>query len=163
LITNDDFGFRGRNRQPPLDPVNSLLGFGYTLLFNNVLSLLLAERLAPYLGNFHYGEDKKPYLAFDLMEEFRSLIVDNLVLQLLNQHIFQPTDFERSPANGGVYLVDGSRRLFLKYFEQRMSQEVFHPDLQDPVSYRYAIQLQIRRYRRSLLENVSYDPFLRAK
>jgi CRISP-associated protein Cas1 len=163
LITNNDFGFQGRNRQPPLDPVNSLLSFGYTLLFNNVLSLLLAERLAPYLGNFHYGEDKKPYLAFDLMEEFRSPIVDSLVLQLVNQQIFQPSDFERSPANHGVYLVDKSRRRFLKYFEQRMSQETSHPDLQDPVSYRYAIQLQIRRYRRSLLENISYDPFLRVK
>jgi CRISP-associated protein Cas1 len=163
LITNNDFGFQGRNRQPPLDPVNSLLSFGYTLLFNNVLSLVLAERLAPYLGNFHYGEDKKPYLAFDLMEEFRSPIVDSLVLQLINQQIFQPTDFERSPANHGVYLVDKSRRLFLKYFEQRMSQETAHPDLQDPVSYRYAIQLQIRRYRRSVLENIPYDPFLRVK
>jgi CRISP-associated protein Cas1 len=161
LISNDDFGFSGRNRQPPLDPINSLLSFGYTLLFNNVLSLLLAEGLAPYLGNFHYGEDKKPYLAFDLMEEFRSPIVDGLVLRLVNQRVFQPADFETSPANGGVYLAETSRRLFLKYFEQRMSQETLHPDLQDPVSYRYAIQLQIRRYRRSVLGDVPYSPFMR--
>jgi CRISP-associated protein Cas1 len=161
LINNDEFSFTGRNRQPPLDPVNSLLSFGYTLLFNNVLSLLLAEGLAPYLGNFHYGEDKQPYLAFDLMEEFRSPIVDSLVLKLINQPVFQSADFEVSQANGGVYLTKTSRRLFLKYFEQRMSQETSHPDLQDPVSYRYAIQLQIRRYRRSLLNDFPYEPFMR--
>ena len=77
LITNLDFAFSQRHRQPPTDPVNALLSFGYTLLFNNVLSLIIAEGLSPYFGNFHYGERKKPYLAFDLMEEFRSPIVDS--------------------------------------------------------------------------------------
>ena len=55
LISNSAFSFSLRNRQPPTDPVNSLLSFGYTLLFNNVLSLIIAEGLSPYFGNFHYG------------------------------------------------------------------------------------------------------------
>jgi CRISP-associated protein Cas1 len=162
LIVNPVFDFNGRNRQPPMDPVNSLLSFGYTLLFNNVLSLILAEGLVPYMGNFHYGEDKKPYLAFDLMEEFRSPIVDGLVLAMVNKQVLRSEDFETSPANGGVYLAAESRKTFLRYFEQRMNQLTAHPDLLDPVSYRYAIQLQIRRYRRSLLDNVAYEPFMRS-
>ncbi|PSB58763.1 CRISPR-associated endonuclease Cas1 [Chamaesiphon polymorphus] len=161
LITNPDFSFNGRNRQPPTDPVNSLLSFGYTLLFNNVLSLILAEGLSPYLGNLHYGEDKKPYLAFDLMEEFRSPIVDGLILKLINKPVFKLTDFDTVAATGGVYLQGAARRGFLKYFEARMNEDTAHPDLQNSVSYRYAIQLQIRRYKRSLLGNTPYEPFAR--
>ncbi len=161
LITNPSFSFNGRNRQPPTDPVNSLLSFGYTLLFNNVLSLILAEGLSPYLGNLHYGEEKKPYLAFDLMEEFRSPIVDGLILKLINKPVFKLTDFDTVAATGGVYLQGAARRVFLKYFEARMNEDTAHPDLQNPVSYRYAIQLQIRRYKRSLLSNIPYEPFAR--
>lgn len=161
LISNRNFNFSLRNRQPPTDPVNSLLSFGYTLLFNNVLSLIIAEGLSPYFGNFHYGEDKKPYLAFDLMEEFRSPIVDSFVLKLINNSVFKPTDFETIANTGGVYLKTSVRRVFLENFERRMNEEVSHPDLQSQVSYRESIQLQIRRYKRSLVHGIPYEPFLR--
>ncbi len=162
LITNSNFPFCQRYRQPPTDSVNSLLSFGYTLLFNNVLSLIIAEGLSPYLGNFHYGEDKKPYLAFDLMEEFRSPIVDSLVLKTLNSNIFKPDDFECVNSEGAIYLKASARRIFCEQFEKRMNEEISHPDLQSPVSYRYAIQLQIRRYKRCLLSSVPYESFVRA-
>jgi CRISPR-associated protein Cas1 len=162
LITNSKFQFCLRNRQPPTDPVNSLLSFGYTLLFNNVLSFIIAEGLSPYLGNFHYGERQKPYLSFDLMEEMRSVVVDGLVLKLINNSTFKPQDFDSVPSTGGVYLNQSARRIFLKCFESRMNEEVSHPDLQSQATYRHAIQLQVRRYKRSLLSGVSYEPFLRA-
>mgnify|MGYP002776993369 FL=1 len=162
LIANGKFEFCLRNRQPPTDPVNSLLSFGYTLLFNNVLSFIIAEGLSPYLGNFHYGERQKPYLAFDLMEEFRSPIVDGLVLKIVNNSVFKPQDFDLVPSTGGVYLNQSARRVFLKQFEIRMNEQVSHPDLQSQVTYRHAIQLQVRRYKRSLLSGVPYEAFLRA-
>jgi CRISPR-associated protein Cas1 len=162
LITDSNFNFSQRFRQPPTDPVNSLLSFGYTLLFNNVLSLIIAEGLSPYLANFHYGEKQKPYLAFDLMEEFRSVIVDSLVLNILNHSLLKPKDFENVPSTGGIYLSQSARRVFLKNFETRMNEEVSHPDLQSQVTYRHAIQLQVRRYKRSLLSSVPYEPFFRA-
>ncbi|MEQ8383607.1 MAG: CRISPR-associated endonuclease Cas1 [Coleofasciculus sp. A1-SPW-01] len=151
LITNSRFEFSLRNRQPPTDPVNSLLSFGYTLLFNNVLGFIIAEGLSPYLGNFHYGERQKPYLAFDLMEEMRSVVVDSLVLNIVNHSLFKPQDFDTVPSTGGVYLNQSARRVFLKQFETRMNEEVSHPDLQSKVTYRQAIQLQVRRYKQSLL------------
>jgi CRISP-associated protein Cas1 len=161
-IVNPNFRFDGRNRQPPTDPVNSLLSFGYTLLFNNVLSLILAEGLSPYLGNLHYGEDKKPYLAFDLMEEFRSPIVDTLVMKLINSSTFKLDDFDTVPTTGGVYLNSTARRSFFRHFENRMSEEILHPDLLAAVSYRYAIQLQVRRYKRSLFaDGAKYMAFVR--
>ncbi|MBW4592498.1 MAG: CRISPR-associated endonuclease Cas1 [Brasilonema angustatum HA4187-MV1] len=162
LITNSKFEFSLRNRQPPTDPVNSLLSFGYTLLFNNVLSFLVAEGLSPYLGNFHYGEKQKPYLAFDLMEEMRSVVVDSFVLKIINKSLLNPQDFDIVSSTGGVYLNQSARRVFLKQFETRMNEEVSHPDLQSQTTYRHAIQLQVRRYKRCLLSGVPYEPFLRA-
>ena len=163
LIVNPDFSFTHRNRQPPTDPVNSLLSFGYTLLFNNVLSLIIAEGLSPYFGNFHYAEDgrTKTYLAFDLMEEFRSPVVDSFVLKTINNLEFEPKDFDKVASTGGVYLNRKSRNSFLDRFEGRMNEAVSHPDIQSPVCYRQAIQLQIRRYKRCLLHGVDYEPFIR--
>ncbi|OKH18650.1 CRISPR-associated endonuclease Cas1 [[Limnothrix rosea] IAM M-220] len=159
LITNEAFTFEQRNRRPPKDPVNSLLSFGYTLLFNNVLSLLLAEGLNPYLGHLHGSEKKKMFLAFDLVEEFRSPIVDSLVMRLINQKFFKPTDFTWPNKEGGIYLNDVARRPFLKHFEKRLSLELSHPDVQSPVSYRRIIQLQIQRYKQALLSDIPYVPY----
>ena len=162
LITNSNFEFSQRHRQPPTDPINALLSFGYTLLFNNVLSLIIAEGLSPYFGNFHYGERKKPYLAFDLMEEFRSPIVDSLVLTLINNSILKVEDFEQIADNGAIYLTDKSRKKFLNRFEKRMNEKATHSTVQSPTSYRGAIQLQIKLYKRSLLASATYIPFLRS-
>ncbi|MBF2087007.1 CRISPR-associated endonuclease Cas1 [Thermoleptolyngbya sp. C42_A2020_037] len=161
LITNPGFSLTERNRRPPKDPVNSLLSFGYTLLFNNVLSLILAEGLNPYLGNLHRSDRKEPHLAFDLMEEWRSPIVDSLVMWLINKKAIRPTDFTFPNAEGGVYLENAARRVFLKHFEDRITETVTHPIVQQPVSYRRAIQLQIQRYKKCLQDSQPYDPFIR--
>jgi CRISP-associated protein Cas1 len=162
LIINPGFSFTDRNRRPPRDPVNSLLSFGYTLLFNNVMSLLLAEGLHPYLGNLHRSDRKAPHLALDLIEEFRSPIVDSLVLKLINQKILRPTDFTFPDGDGGVYLEDTPRRLFLKHFEDRMATTAKHPDFSSPVSYRRIIQLQVQRYKKTVMGESSYESFRRS-
>jgi CRISP-associated protein Cas1 len=136
LVTNPGFCFSKRVRHPPTDPVNALLSFGYTILLNNVLSSIIAEGLSPYFGNLHYGEDRKTYLAFDLMEEFRSPIVDSLVLAVINKKLLKPNDFEASRSPVGIYLTASARRTFLDRIEKQMNEEVAHPDLQSPVSYR---------------------------
>ncbi len=161
LITNPGFSLTGRSRRPPKDPVNSLLSFGYTLLFNNVMSVILAEGLNPYLGNLHRSDRNEPHLAFDLMEEWRSPIVDSLVIRLVNQKVLRPTDFTFPNAEGGVYLEGAARRVFLKHFEERLSTLVSHPDVGNQVSYRRAIQLQVQRYKRAMINNLLYEPFRR--
>lgn len=161
MIVNPAFSLTGRSRRPPTDPVNSLLSFGYTLLFNNVMSLILAEGLNPYLGNLHRSDRKEPHLAFDLMEEFRSPIVDSLVIWLVNKNVLRPTDFTYPNAEGGVYLETDARRIFLKHFENRISEETAHPAVQGKVSFRRAIQLQVQQYKRCLTESIPYEPFLR--
>jgi CRISP-associated protein Cas1 len=161
LLTNPGFSLTERSRRPPRDAMNSLLSFGYSLLFNNVLGLLLAEGVNPYLGNLHRSDRNEPHLAFDLMEEFRSPIVDSLVMTLVNQQVLKPEDF-RAVEDGGIYLTDAARRLFLRRFEERMGEAVSHPSVQAQVTYRRAIQLQIQRYQRCLLEGMGYESFLRA-
>jgi CRISP-associated protein Cas1 len=161
LISNEGFSFTTRNRRPPKDPVNALLSFGYTLLFNNVLSLILAEGLNPYLGNLHGSDRPCAFLAFDLMEEFRSPIVDTLVMRLINQKILRPTDFTFPDRDGGIYLEPTPRRLFLKQFENRISTPIKYLDLAEPISYRRVIELQIQQYAKVLLTGVNYVPFKR--
>jgi CRISP-associated protein Cas1 len=162
LIVHPDFSFTTRCFHPPTDPVNSLLSFGYTLLMNNVFSLLLVEGVCPYLGHLHGTDRTRQDLALDLMEEFRSVIVDTMVMKLINQRILRPTDFSWPTAEGGVYLTDPARRVFLKQFEDRMSASVSHPDVKSGVTYRRAIQLQIRRYVKALLgDGVVYEAFRR--
>jgi CRISPR-associated protein Cas1 len=162
LITNPAFTFTERTRRPPKDPFNSLLSFGYTLLYNNVLSLILAEGLNPYLGNLHRSDRKETHLAFDLMEEFRSPVVDTLVINLVNKKILSPTDFTYPDSDGGIYVNEAARRVFLKNFEERISLKFSHPDFQEPITYRRAIQYQIRQYKNMLLEDIPYQPYLRA-
>ena len=161
LITPPEFEFTTRRRRPAPDPVNALLSFGYTLLFNNVLSLLHLEGLNPYLGNLHRSDRHETQLAFDLMEEFRSPIVDTLVLTLLNQRVIQPDDFLPPKPNGAVYLNDVARGRYLQAFEDRIMTAIQHPDARESVPYRRVIQLQIRRYQQCLLSDSPYEPFRR--
>ncbi|MEL7511819.1 MAG: CRISPR-associated endonuclease Cas1 [Cyanobacteria bacterium J06554_3] len=161
LITNPGFEFSGRNRRPPLDPVNSLLSFGYTLLHNHILSLILAEGLVPYFGNLHGSQRKQMFLAFDLIEQFRAPIVDALIIRLLNRKSFSPTDFSWPNEQGRVYCTKGARRMFLKRFEDRTSQQVLHPDVEAMVSYRRVLQLQVQRYKRSLMGGPIYAPYVK--
>lgn len=162
LIRHPEFSLSQRNRRPPKDPINSLLSFGYTLLFDNVLSLLRVEGFNPYLGNLHRSDRAEPHLASDLVEEWRSPIVDTLMLKLINQRMMRPEDFCAPNERGGVYLTDDGRRRFLQAFEQRIMTKVRHPDAKTPVTYRHAIVLQIRRYKRWLLDDIPYQPFRRA-
>jgi len=161
LIKHPDLTLTKRTRRPPTDPVNSLLSFGYTLLFNNLLSLLRVEGLNPYLGNLHRSDRPEAQLAFDLMEEFRSPIVDTLVLQLINQNVFSLEDFTPPNEAGGVYLGEQSRQRFLQGFEKRIMSAVQHPDSSRAVPYRQVIVLQLRRYKQCLETGTRYEPFRR--
>ncbi|HEY3229327.1 MAG TPA: CRISPR-associated endonuclease Cas1 [Roseiflexaceae bacterium] len=111
------WGFNGRAFHPPPDPVNALLSFGYTLLLNDVQAAVQLTGLDPYLGTFHVIEPGRPSLALDLMEEFRPLIVDRLVLELLRTGQITRKQFERpAQQTEAVYLdADGRARLIDRY------------------------------------------------
>jgi CRISPR-associated endonuclease Cas1 len=155
----DDFRFRERNRRPPLDPVNALLSFIYTLLVHDVQSALETVGLDPAVGFLHRDRPGRPSLALDLMEEFRSVIADRLVLSLINRRQISAKGFKRA-ADGAVVMDDVTRKAVLVEYQTRKQDEVLHPYIEDkvPVGLLYFIQANLMaRYIRGDIDG--YPPF----
>jgi CRISPR-associated endonuclease Cas1/CRISPR-associated protein Cas4 len=140
--TSFDFDFKGRNRRPPLDPTNALLSFAYALLLRDARLALLAAGFDPTVGFLHQPRPGRPGLALDLMEEFRPLVADSVVLTAINTEVVQAGDFVR--AAGAVALGGRGRRAFLAAYERRMQQEIVHPVFGYRVSYRRVLEVQAR-------------------
>ncbi|WP_029214728.1 CRISPR-associated endonuclease Cas1 [Kallotenue papyrolyticum] len=158
------WGFTTRARRPPTDPVNVLLSLGYTLLLHNVVSALETVGLDPYLGFLHREVYNRPALALDLMEEFRPVLVDSVVVQVCRDGTLTPALFSRSDdAERPVVLEDAGKRRFIEAFEARLRREVLHPEGSDSapgqVSYRRCIELQARRLARAIQQGSVYQPF----
>jgi len=128
LITaqKDEFCFNGRNRRPPLDRVNAVLSFVYTLLVHDCRSALEGVGLDPYVGFLHTDRPGRPSLALDLMEEFRSFLADRLTLSLINRQQIKPGDFDHSES-GAVLMNDDGRKKVLVAWQKRKQDEVTHP------------------------------------
>ena len=123
-VIDADFAFSGRNRMPPKDPFNSCLSFGYTLLLYEIYGEIENKGLTPYCGFIHADRERHPTLASDLMEEWRSVIVDSVVLSLIQGHELHKDQFIRDEETGGVYLSREAMRLFLKKYENKLRTEV---------------------------------------
>lgn len=175
LIRVQGFDFDGRNRRPPKDPVNVLLSLGYTLLANAIQTQVQVTGLDPYLGCLHAPEYGRPSLVLDLMEEFRPVLVDALVLSLINRRIIQTTDFfrpeEREPAafdfaeeepireNYPILLAHTGMKKFVSHFENRLNQRVFYMPRQQRLTYREIFLGQVRTFIGHLKGDESYTPF----
>ncbi|GAW32202.1 CRISPR-associated endonuclease Cas4/Cas1 [Carboxydocella sp. JDF658] len=142
LREDQPFDFQGRNRRPPRDQVNALLSLGYTLLVKEVLSSLMRVGLDPYLGFFHSNHYGRPALALDMMEEFRPLVADSVVITVLNNRMLGKEHFENR--FGGVYLTEEGRKIFFRAFQERLAAEITHPVFRYRISYRRVIELQAR-------------------
>ncbi|HEU0087524.1 MAG TPA: CRISPR-associated endonuclease Cas1 [Pseudonocardiaceae bacterium] len=116
------FGFTGRNRRPPLDVVNSALSFGYAILLSEAVSALVATGLDPAIGFLHTEHDGRPSLALDLAEEFRPLVVDQVVMEALRRRRLQPEHGRRDEDRGGVLLTAAGREILVDGYERRMLQ-----------------------------------------
>lgn len=150
--------FTGRNRRPPTDPVNSLMSFAYGLLRVQVTAAIHVAGLDPYIGYLHEVHHGQPAMVLDLMEEFRALIADNLVLSVLNKREIQPQDFHESL--GAYRLKENARKSFLEAFERKMNDDFKHPVFEYRCNYRRAIELQARLLSRHLQEGIPYKPLV---
>lgn len=150
------FDFEGRNRRPPKDPLNALLSLGYALLVKDCTLALMASGLDPHLGFFHQPRYGRPSLALDLMEEFRPLIVDSVVITAINTKAVSLDDFERAPL--GVALKPSGRRNFIVGYERRMNQVVRHPVFGYRISYRRVLDVQARLLGRFLMGEIEQFP-----
>lgn len=161
LIRVKGFSFTHRNRRPPLDPVNALLSFGYSLLRHDIQSALNIVGFDPYLGFLHTQRYGRPSLALDLMEEFRPLVVDAMILGCLNKSVLQPTDFESEPLSGAVSLNAEARKQFLRQYEQKKQSRFRHLVLEKQCTYQEAFEIQARLLSKYLLgETHQYPPLI---
>lgn len=155
------FAFADRNRRPPRDPVNAMLSFGYALLAREVRVALASVGLDPMVGVYHKLRPGRASLALDLMEEFRPLLVDSLVLTAVNTGELRAGHFRRSA--GATMLTDDGRRAFLAAYERRMSTEVRHPLFGYSVSYRRVLEVQARLFGRALVGEIASYPAFRTR
>lgn len=160
LSQKDDFTFAERNRRPPLDRVNCLLSFLYTLLMHDVRSALECVGLDPAVGFLHRDRPGRPGLALDLMEELRPVFADRLALSLINLNQVQKKGFT-TKENGAVLMDDETRKTVLVAYQKRKQDELVHPFLEEKVTMGLLPHLQAMLLARHIRGDLDgYPPFL---
>ena len=171
-LLSDTIEFQKRVRRPPTDPVNALLSLGYTFLFNELMGACSMIGFDPYLGVLHALEYGRPSLPLDLMEEWRPVIIDTLVLSLLNLKVIGTNDFHFSGSRAHrdqgeqedgsdlpVRLTSDGMRKFITQYERKMIQKVKHHITGTHLQYRDCIREQIRHFARYVRgDDPSYQP-----
>ncbi|CAA7603437.1 CRISPR-associated protein Cas1 [Acididesulfobacillus acetoxydans] len=160
LQQKDDFYFNARNKRPPLDNVNAMLSFVYTLLAHDAAAALETVGLDPYVGFLHRDRPGRISLALDLMEELRAVYADRFVISLINKREVNGGGFTRME-NGAVIMDDDTRKVILKAWQSRKQEEIRHPFLQEKVEWGlvpYAQALLLARFIRGDLDG--YPAFM---
>ena len=160
LREKEVFSFRNRSRRPPLDPVNAMLSFAYSLLESECFGALESVGLDAYVGFLHRDRPGRTSLAEDLMEELRPCYADRFVLTLINNRVIHGGDFETGES-GAVLLKDDARKRFLRAWQERKQEEIKHPYLEEKLPWGllpYVQALLLARYIRKDLD--AYPPFL---
>jgi len=154
------FYFHERSRRPPMDNVNTLLSFVYTLLAHDTAAALSAVGLDPYVGFLHKDRPGRRSLALDLMEELRAPLADRFILTLINTRQIDANGFEQKE-NGSVLLRDNARKTLLAAWQTRKSERIVHPFLKEKIEWGLVPHVQallLARFLRGDLD--AYPPFL---
>jgi CRISPR-associated protein Cas1 len=149
--------FTERSRRPPKDPVNAILSLGYTMITNEILGLVIAHGLDPYIGFLHGIVYGRPSLALDLVEEFRHPIIDRLTLNLFNNELLTQDDF-RPVAENGIYLTEEGIKKFFQLYEQRLKAPF---KKNKPDNFRTVMKRQVLKMAQSIQNLQPYQPFKR--
>lgn len=160
LSRKENFFFHGRNRRPPLDRVNAMLSFAYSLLSHDCASALESVGLDAYVGFLHTDRPGRASLALDLMEELRPCMADRFVLTLINNRMIKPEEFQTQDS-GAMLLTDDGRRTFLNAWQEKKREALTHPFLGEKLAWGmipYIQALLLARYLRGDLD--AYPPFL---
>lgn len=160
LQQKEAFYFQGRNKRPPLDNVNALLSFVYSLLSGMCAAALETVGLDPYVGFLHRDRPGRISLALDLMEELRSVLADRFVLSIINKKVVNGSNFKKKE-NGAVYIEDDARKEVLTAWQSRKYEIITHPFLDEKIEWGMVPHVQaslLARYLRGDLDE--YPPFM---
>ncbi|MBU4365524.1 MAG: type I-C CRISPR-associated endonuclease Cas1c [Kiritimatiellae bacterium] len=160
IAQKEAFFFHARSRRPPLDNMNALLSFLYTLLVHDASAALESVGLDPQVGFLHVERPGRPSLALDLIEEFRPFLADRLALSLVNLRQLQGKDFEKTES-GAVTMSDAARKELLTAYQKRKQEEIQHPFLDETVSIGLLFHVQALLMARHLRGDLDgYPPFI---
>lgn len=160
LQSKDVFRFDGRNRRPPLDPVNALLSFGYSLMASACTSALESVGLDSYVGIFHTERPGRCSLALDLLEEFRAAFVDRFILSLINRRELDGHAFLKKES-GAVILTEEGRKTFLSAWQRKKQEEFVHPFLKERIPWGLLPHIQAMLLARFIRGDIDdYAPFI---
>lgn len=160
LNQKDDFKFEKRTRRPPLNPVNALLSYVYSILSNEVASALESVGLDAYVGFMHTDRPGRISLALDLVEELRTPIADRFVLSLINMKQIKAKDFVYED-NGAVLIKDEARKDIIKVWQGNKQKKITHPFLNEEIEWGlvpFSQAILLARYLRGDLD--AYPPFM---
>lgn len=159
LSNTDVFTFKERSRRPPLDAVNAMLSFTYTILVHEICSALESVGLDPAVGFLHRDRPGRPSLALDLLEEFRAGLADRFVLSLINRNQLKPNGFTHSKT-GSVIMNEENRKILLVSWQKRKQDEINHPFLNEKIQIGMIFHIQSRLFAKYVRgEIANYPPF----
>ena len=153
---NEHFHFSGRSRRPPLDPFNSLLSLGYSVLMNCLYAEIENHGMNPYFGFMHRDAEKHPTLASDMMEEWRAVLIDAVAMSLINGNEIEKSEFNYDEETNGCFIERNGLSIFLKKLENKMqSSNKYLSYIDHPVNFRRAIGMQVSKLAEAIEENDS--------
>lgn len=144
------FSFTKRTKQPPLDPFNTMLSFGYTLLMYDVYTAISNQGLHPYFGFLHALKNHHPALASDLMEEWRAVLVDSMALSLVHHHEISLEHFQHAEEGEGIFLTREGRKIFIKAYEKKLRS--MNQYLEHKQSFRKSLETQAGKYAQCIMD-----------
>lgn len=156
ILNDKDFSFTTRTRQPPCDPINTLISFGNTLLYNRIQQIIWKTSLDPRIGIVHASGNRNLTLNLDFADLFKPIITDRVIFTLINKHQLKSGDFVNDPS-GGVRLGNDGKKLFIKTFEEKMRNTLTIKERK--LSYHQLIESEIRNYMEHLLKGAKYKPY----
>lgn len=159
--TAQEFAMTGRTRRPPRDRTNALLGFAYALLLKDCVHAVVGAGLDPFLGVFHTPQAGRPSLALDLMEPFRPLVADSVVLSLIRRGEVEPKGFAET--GQAVAMLPHTRRALIGAYERRITEEITHPLFGYRIRYRQVLAVQARLLARALTGEIPAMPSFRTR
>ncbi len=160
LNQKEDFAFTRRNRRPPLDNINAILSFAYTILAGDCANALSSVGLDPYVGFMHGDRPGRTSLALDLMEELRPVLADRFILTLINTKAIQAVHFEKQKDNA-VLLNDDGRKVFFNAWQNHKKETITHPYLKEKIEWGLVPYVQALLLARTIRGDIDeYPPFL---
>ncbi len=160
LNQKEDFAFTTRSRRPPLDNMNAVLSFAYTVLAGECANALASVGLDPYVGFMHSDRPGRTSLALDLMEEFRPVLADRFILTLINTRALQAVHFEKQKDNA-VFLNDDGRKVFFSAWQNHKRESITHPYLKEKIPWGLVPYVQALLLARTIRGDMEeYPPFL---